>query len=360
MCFYFFRFLISDNHSTDSDAPMKLPPSSPAEGGGRIEDSHRGSHGTQRMDPPDDEPPSLKKDLMDELNSSPAHYPDPDTPAVNSNVDTQGLFIVKQTLGVDTHDHMMGQFAFPNQYVSPDSESLMQEQYFQEPPSPIQDQYYQETSLHYYEADGIARQNDAYYGEDPEGSHNEYGEQEGSPANGQYYEEGQSPVHDGYYEGEPPTPFNGPNHQEEPSPNIDLYYADTPTHYEDAHYFHENGELQPVGHDEDVAAFASSYANSPLKTSCDDEYNGTDEKKFGLDKEDRDAHSHLDNSAAFISVDGQPERFIDTSSNPYSPTGKSARSVESGEVDSSKSHQSPAMRGAHEILRKNRRRRLET
>lgn len=322
--------------------------------------SLRGSFGSTRMDPPDDEPPSLKKEFMDDLNPSYAEYPDPDTPAMESNAGANAFFTVDQTLRVDAHRHMIGPSGFPNQYVSPESVSPSHEQYFQETPIHDEDQYYQQTQSQgndeYYEADANTPRNGEYYGDDVEGRHDQYVDESGYPVNEQYYAEGPSPVNGDYYAEEPPTPSNGSYYEDEPSANYGRHYDDAPTYYEDAQHVHNNDQLEPQG-DEHADAEAAGSPNSKStqelsrQTSGEDGYNGTDEKKFGLDTEDMDSHSQLDNSTDFLGKDGQTERFIDTSANPWSP--------QSGGLDSGKNHQSPAMRGAHEILKRNRRRRLE-
>jgi hypothetical protein len=344
---------------------MKLSFSSRGDTGSYIRENVRGGFGSPlRMDPPDDEPPSLKIESMDEYNPPEAHYPDPDTPAVDSVADAQGFFNVEQSLGVDTNRHMGGLDLFPHHYVSPESVSPSHEQYFHEPPTHYEEDYYQETPLHdngeYYKADESIPRNDEYDGEDPDSPRDQYHDGGASSKNRQYFASDPSPVNHEYFEGGRPAHSNGQFYEEGPSPSSSRYYEDAPTHYEDAQSYQENGLLEPDG-DEQVEARHFPHVNAdygaPKPASANDEYNGTDEKKFGLEKDDRDSHSHIENSAEFVGQDALPDRYIDTSSNPYSPMGTSVNS--GGGLDSTKSHQSSAMRGAHEILKRNRRRRLD-
>ena len=349
-----FAYPPSPLFSADNDSRREF---SVEDVGGHIRNSFKESFGSPRMDPPDDEPPSLKKEYMEDFNPSYSQYPDPDTPAVESNLHVQGFFGGEQRLRVNAHGPIITD-GFPNQYVSPESLSPSHEQYFQEPLTHDEEQYYQQTPSQrndeYYDDAGDATPHDGeYYGENMEGPHDQYYEEDEYP-NGQYYQEGPSPANGDYYQVEPPTPAAASYYEEESGPNNPRYYEDEPTYYEDAQYYQGNGQLEPED-DDNVEAEGSPFSKATYGASRpatnEDDYNGTDEKKIGLDKEDMDSHSQLDNSADFFGKDGQPERFIDTSSQPYSP--------HSGGLDSGKSHQSPAMRGAHEILKRNRRRRLE-
>ena len=100
-----------------------------------------------------------------------------------------------------------------------------------------------------------------------------------------------------------------------------------------------------------------------------------DEKKIGIEKKSQLNNSHgipKDDicKSAEVQIDGYPckhsvepvdtsntipSRYNDNSAeSPFSPAGMSFNSA-----SDSRGHQSPAMRGAHEILKRNRRRRLE-
>jgi hypothetical protein len=321
------------------------------------------------MDPPDDEPPSLQTESMDENNPLESYYPDPNTPAVDSIRDSQGFFGVEQTLGVDIHGQREGRAGhelFPHHYVSPESVSPAHGQYFHKSPNQYDQQYYQETPLHsngeYFGNEDSRHRHVAYEGEYPEDPDDEYHDEGASPANRQYYGEEPSPINNRYYE-EESSALSGGQYYEE-SPTSSRYNEDAPTLYEDAQAYHDNGLLDQDGDDDsnievDARRFAqmnSKYGGSKPAPAID-AYNGTDEKKYGSDKDEMESHSRVEDSAEFIDKTGQQDRFIDTSANPYSPTGTSGNT--GGGLDSTKSHQSSAMRGAHEILKRNRRRRLD-
>lgn len=360
------RFVVAIPRSADNESAVKLPVSSREDTGRHVRENPRGGVGSPpRMDPPEDEPPRLRLESMDEHNPPESHFPDPDTPAVESIGDPQGFFGVEQPLGVDTHGHREGRAGhdlFPQHYVSPESMSPSHEQYFHEFPTQYDEEYYQETPLHsngdYLENNDSRHRHGNYDGEYPEDPDDQYHDEAVSPANRQYYVEELSPINNEYYEEETPAHSDGQYFEE--SPTNSRYNGDTPTHYEDAQSYHDTGVFEPDG-DGDVDDRRFQHINAPFgalkPTSSMDEYNGIEEKKFGLDKDDRDSHSHIDNSVDFHGKDGPPDRYIDTSANPYYPMGTAGNS--GGGLDSTKSHQSSAMRGAHEILKRNRQRRLD-
>jgi hypothetical protein len=267
------------------------------------------SNSSSRLDPPDDEPPSLKKE-QDEY-----HLEDPMAKRKTSgqpeqNADAHGLYSVQPNLQVRTHDHfIVPENGLPDEYVSPESASG--HQLFTGTTPASQEPYFQETPR----------------------SPEEY-----------FHDTHEQPEYEEYFEETPRSPPNG-------------------------EYFHEG----------------TNYENSEMPTSpytptsqMDREFYDSDEKKSGIEREDVD--SQLENSADFgkemkeeeenvMDPDGHAaveKHFVDTTyvmpdeygnishPGPFSPGEASANSG----MDSLTSHQSPALRGAHEIL-KRRRRRLE-
>jgi hypothetical protein len=140
-----------------------------------------------------------------------------------------------------------------------------------------------------------------------------------------------------------------------PSHESDNYFDGTPRSFELSGHYVDEERLDP-DENEVAGAIPFTYATD---NQNDQEYLGLEEKKLGMDKEDVD--SQLENSVDFIKEYGerQGHRFVDTgfvyseSHNilPFSP-GETSTST----GYDSQSHQSPAMRGAHEILKKRRRR----
>jgi len=263
------------------------------------------------MDPPEDEPPSLKKESMAENR---AGDPEPAQLAEQNASFSHGFFTVQQPLQVATQSHMIGPDGFPDQYVSPESLSQGFQEYFQDD-APDNEQYFQ----------GMHGSNtpEQYFQEAP-----------GSPDNDQYFENQQQFEDENYFRQGPRSPESG-------------------------EYFTVGVSTAP--RDPDV----SDMPESPFAPSDpnDEEFYAPEEKKCGIEKEEVD--SQLDNSADVIKRDGE-KFFIDTAyktrhlyedapgSLPFSPGEASANSG-----FDSHSHQSPALRGAHEILKRNRRRRLE-
>lgn len=155
----------------------------------------------------------------------------------------------------------------------------------------------------------------------------------------------------------------------EPTPVIPQhYFEETPQYHEDGQYFeHSPGAYDnhdqyeddgPVDREEIEFTNTTPYGHD---NPTAEEYFGSsaEEKKFGMEKDDVD--SQLENSVEFVKDEGSRlgQRFVETNL-PYKE-GPGLTTFSPGEVSTntgfdSQSHQSPAMRGAHEILKKRRRR----
>lgn len=267
-----------------SDGASKEGSSSPiAEASGHLRESFTTS--SSRLDPPEDEPPSLKKDYMEEN----FHDPGIMSPSAEASVDEHGFYSVQQSLHVATiHDHMMRPNDYPDQYVSPESFSHHGQEFVEEEPTPV-------IPHHYFEE----------------------------------------------------TP---------PSHGANIYFNETPRLHEIDSDYEDEGPL-----DADVSDYSNAMEHHNFKqdNQPNQDYFGSEEKKFGMEKDDVD--SQLENSVEFVKNDGdiQNQRFINTSL-PYNgdPSGApfSPGEASTNTGYDSQSHQSPAMRGAHEILKKRRRR----
>jgi hypothetical protein len=254
-----------------------------ADKSGRIRDCV--TTNSSRLDPPDDEPPSLKKDSMEEN----SYHPGIMSPTAESSVDDHAYYIAQQSLQVSTiQEHRVRPSEYPNQYVSPESFSQRVDEFVDNQATPV-------VPPHYFQATSPSHEADNYF--------------DGTP---------RSLEVDGYCEDEEPL---APNEKEFSGTMHSFTYA-TDNQY-------------------------------------DQEYFGAEEKKLGMDKEDVD--SQLESSVELINGDGerQGNRFVDTE---FVYTGShNAAPFSPGEISTntgydSQSHQSPAMRGAHEILKKRRRR----
>jgi hypothetical protein len=232
----------------------------------------------------------------------------------DQNADAHGLYSVQTNLQVGTYDHfIVPDDGHPDQYVSPESVSQGHHHFGGITPA-SQERYFQ----------GTPRSPEEYF-----------------------HDTHEQPEDEERYEETPRLPSNC-EYFDEVTPNPEKY--DTP------------------GKPASTAPYTSS-------RQMDREHN-SDEKKFGVEKVDMD--SHLDNSSDFIremkedaenvmepsgvatrehyfgTSFGMPNKYENPShAGPLSPGEASANSG----MDS-QSHQSAALRGAHEIL-KRRRRRLE-
>lgn len=307
------------------------------------------------MDPPDDEPPSLKIESMEEnhnhidVENLALSYPDE-----KPNVDFQGFFNVEPSLDVNARNNITGHEKFPNQYNSPESKSHQNN-----------DTYPEETQLaeskEHLQEEKLALSNNHY----PQESF-------GSP---------ESDVHDKHFH--EPSGVSGCQSE---------VFLDEPTQSEhnfpESHALHENKEMiqeeitqlypeeNELSDDSELDDVESPYA--PSNTTADIEHYVTDEKEIGVETDE--INSELNDSDDYIideveksseqpltnSFPGKNIEPIDTSYSrrggnndssalfPFSPAGMSTNSGKD-----SRGHQSPAMRGAHEILKRNRRRRAE-
>jgi hypothetical protein len=155
---------------------------------------------------------------------------------------------------------------------------------------------------------------------------------EGEPSVGvrAFFPEGE--FGDPYYEGEPPQEFQSP--PEEP-------FEDYPSPQNDQ--FAQEEYDEPQGH----------YPMSPL----DDEYAGEDfgaeEKELGFDEPDPGFEFQMSQES---DMENGEEDFTPIKREGYSLGGTPKSVVSPASVDS---HQSAALRGAQELLKKNRRKRVE-
>jgi hypothetical protein len=233
---------------------------------------------SSRLDPPDDEPPSLKKGSMEEIYEELQQQPISTPPG--ASVDEHGFFSMQQQkLEVST---LQNPDNYPEQYVSPES-------------------YTQ-------------HQSDCYVDEEP------------TPVIPQEYFEDTPRLHE---------------HEE--------YFDDAPRSPGAAEYYDDDGPVDP----RDLGIVGSPYAQSTL---VDEQYYASEEKK-SVEKEEID--SQVENSVEFVNKDSEEQsagRFVETSFTEYNgPAGDHPFSPAEASANS-QSHQSPAMRGAHEILKKRRQR----
>ena len=323
-----------------------------------------------RMDPPDDEPPSLKIESMEEnQNLSSNYHADVEkrvpSPPDKPDIDDQGFFTMEPTLDVNTDNQIIGSDDFPNQHVSPVSKSRHSQGHFEgfepatddkcseESKSPERNQYFQ---------DDATSPSNQYFQEPFESPENdEHDEQEGSGVSVSQSE--------GLIQ-KPDEPIQiEDNFQEshEIDENEEAFKEDTSKPHPENTEFPDDSESYNVE--------SPHVLSNPIG---DEEFYHSDEKKIGIENDEVD--SDLNDSEEFTkdeiekseepSANDQPcnniVEPIDTSytrpseyddnpsPSPFSPAGMSTNSG----MDS-RGHQSPAMRGAHEILKRNRRRRLQ-
>ena len=313
------------------------------------------------MDPPDDEPPSLKIESMEEnQNLSPNNNTDFTSslsPLKKPDIDAQGFFTVEPNLDVNTRDDSIGTNNFSTQYVSPESESQHNQEHFGGLAPAIDGKYAEESRSHesnHYRHENVSLTKHQYF-QEPFGSHeNDAHFQDITGTNG-FQNEGFIQELDKSIQTE--GMIQDPN---EMNKSDEIFQEKIPQPHPDASEFPIDSRLHITG-------------------ATEKEFDVIEEKKMGIEKNDSDSQLNVSDAitkdeiekSAEAQIDGYPRNniveSIDTSCampnsycndnsapSPFSPAGMSFNSA-----TDSRGHQSPAMRGAHEILKRNRRRRLE-
>jgi hypothetical protein len=311
------------------------------------------------MDPPDDEPPSLKIESMEENHN---HVDDAENLALSSpdekpDIDAQGFFNVEPSLDVNARNDITGHEKFPNQYNSPESKSYQNHNTYPEESQLAE-------SNEYLQEEKLVLSNNHYF-QEPFGSpkSDEHDEHFHEPS-------GASGCQSEVLLEEPDEPTQMEDNFPESTvlhENEDMNQEEITQHYPEENESSDDSEL----HDAE-----SPYA--PSNAIAEKEYYVTDEKKIGVEKDE--ISSELNDSDDYIKdeIEKSPEQPLtngypckniepidtsytrrggyndDSAPSPFSPAGMSTSSG----MDS-RGHQSPAMRGAHEILKRNRRRRAE-
>jgi len=299
-----------------------------------------------RMDPPDDEPPSLKIGSMEENQYlSPGDHAnaqnDMSSSSVKPDIDDQGFFTMAPAFD-HVQDNIVEEETFANEYVSPVSDSRRN-----------QDQALDSAG------------NENISGEFRSPGSNQYFEDEVvSPINHHIQEPFESPKNDGRFQ----DGGKDDMHQMEG-------IIQTADHLEksfeiDAESYQQGIQVPSVNENEFSYDSQFHNAESPHVLS-----NTSEEKKYGIERDEVDfdlndsgnvskekleisckTNQPCDNVIEPIDTSFRRRIECDDTPSPYpfSPAGSSTKSG----MDS-RSHQSPAMRGAHAILKRNRRRRAE-
>ena len=313
--------------------------------------SPKDSGGLSRMDPPDDEPPSLKIESMEENYnlSSRNHTPGQShvsSPSSNPDIDDQGFFRMEPAMYNDLRDETQGPDNFSSHYLSPVSGSHKFENFeparFDEPAvteisSPIRNDDFQIDEMSPKKRINVAHQSSGI--ENSGRLNQDTGE----------FSEGSGNID------EPPE-MNGSVEE------VQHDMKRTPL------------EQTPPRNDFETQN-VSEMSYVPSDPIGDEKFNYSDEKKIGVENDEVD--SDLNDSKLMIkkelatsdklSRNDKPFNDIEPINTSYrkqndnnaTPNRFSAANATPSSVTESKGHQSPAMRGAHEILKRNRRRRAE-
>mmetsp|Transcript_43831 Transcript_43831/g.49527 ORF Transcript_43831/g.49527 Transcript_43831/m.49527 type:complete len:1006 (+) Transcript_43831:244-3261(+) len=323
-----------------------------------------------RMDPPDDEPPSLKIESMEEN-----HHTDVENfaflaPDEKPDIDDQGFFTVDQYSLDGNRNDTVEHGNFPIQYPSPKSQSRKSHDYSEgtrAAPQSIDSTYPEQSQL-------------------PESI--EHLQEENSPlSNNQHFEEPfglpENDEHDDhYYEPNEDSKRRREELFEEPNEFVQIEESlqELPVMHENEVIIQEQvteiySEQKEFPDDSGLYDVESPYASS--NSFSNNEYYVADEEKIGAEKDETDSQLNDSDDDIEYEIEKSPDSLtnsyqckniepIDTSctkqgeyddhsaSPPFSPA-----EISSNSGTDSRSHQSPAMRGAHEILKRNRRRRLE-
>lgn len=322
-----------DDYEVDTPEQAVSPP---REASAHMRESFgRDSMESSRLDPPDDEPPSLKKGSVEEAGGTDPHFRSADysisSPAAGEpSIDDQGFFSVAEApLEVSASQVMMGTESVSNKYVSPESTSA---------------------SNHHYFHDDRQRMMPSHDLESPLNSdHPQYAEDEAMYMNDEVAENGDSAYsqrHEFVDRGLGPS---SPQERFEHSAGSPI------TGGSNNKFFDAESSLNGGSNQFSGMVDHRYQTEQPIPTQhtvghAHDPYDGTEEKKYGVEVEEYD--SQLENSSDMVKVG----HTFQTGPPPQIDPNVDLSSPQSFE---SLSQQSPAMRGAHEILKRNRRRRLE-
>jgi len=307
-----------------------------------------------RIDPPDDEPPSLKIESMEENENLSPHYHTSSKP----DIDDQGFFRMEPALNLVIQDETHR----PDQCISPVSESRHYQEQFEgfEPASgdegpedslPASDENSEDDLI----SPSSQRFQEAFQSSEIEDHFQESTKMGANVGEGLIQEEGESlEVDDNFEE---PRGIDG---------NIETPQQDKQL---------ISPEINEFSYDHEPPNVESLHV--PSYPICDEKFQFSDEKKMGIEKDEVD--SDLNNSkddfkeelakSDNASTNDQPYNSIEPIDTSYtrpkeyedspSPYPISPADVSTNSAMESRGHQSPAMRGAHEILKRNRRRRVE-
>ena len=305
--------------------------------------------GATRIDPPDDEPPSLKIESMEENHSLSSRYHTQgqnhvSSPSSNLDIDDQGFFRVEPALHRVEQDEAHGPDNFSSHYVSSVSESRHnQDQFenfeptrFDEAPenenfTPMSNKDFQIDKISSNKSSFESRMVDRF------------------EASGEFGSNGSQ----------------GPNRDEYKFPQ-DSDNCDEPLVM--------NGNVKEVPDNMKLASInQNSLEHDPETQNVSDTSYGPsdpihDKKFFHSDKKQIRAEKNEDLAKPdMVATNVQPYNDIgpinsssmkQNESNAM-PNKLSVAESTTSSATESRGHQSPAMRGAHEILKRNRRRRVE-
>jgi len=322
---------------------------------------------TPRIDPPDDEPPSLKIELVEENHNHTGtdNYLLSATGEKSPGIDSQGFFTLEPNLDNDASNNIVSHGNFPNQYIASES---------------VSPQY-----CDYFEDNDVGRTakvsgDDTHIKESKFSGSIEYFEEENSTLSCNHKENSDQ---DQCFPEQRIISMQQSEELIEEEESVEMKEE-----FDEAPFMHNNKDMTQEQisqlYPEEKKFLCESKLNG-LDSYCAssnefiENFGDDDEKDTEVEKDEINSRvSEIDNSLTKDEITNFPERLtnrfarkaiepIDTSytqkdtndidNSTPSNTSPTGISINSG-IDS-RSHQSPAMRGAHEILKRNRRRRLE-
>mmetsp|Transcript_12152 Transcript_12152/g.28836 ORF Transcript_12152/g.28836 Transcript_12152/m.28836 type:complete len:979 (+) Transcript_12152:393-3329(+) len=315
-----------------------------------------------RIDPPDDEPPSLKIESMEENHNLNYHNHTPGHSHVstssNLDIDDQGFFRMEPAVYRDVRDTTHGPENPSSHYVSSVSESRHNQDPFKNyEPARFEHPENENSSLMINEdfrTDEMSSNIQGKVAYEQSDTIDHFQESAMKTSQTLNQNDGEFPE-DGVNFHEPP-PMNGSS--EEVQHNI----KGTSLEHDQLGYVHDTQNGDEISYD-------------PSDPICNENFNYSDEKKSGVEKDEVDCD--LNNSKFVVKKELAQSDKVSTNEQPYNdidpidtshtnlnesnatPHRFSPAVATPSSATESKGHQSPAMRGAHEILKRNRRRRAE-
>jgi len=321
---------------------------------------------TSRIDPPDNEPPSLKIESMEDNGNLSSHHHSQgenyvSSPSRKPDIDDQGFFMMEPSLNLDVQDGIDGLNKSSSQYVSPVSESRHNKDQFEgvepargdeqpEDSSPANNNDFQDNMM-LHSSEQIQ---EAFQPSRIENRIQDLTETGADEIEGLIEKEGEPLEVDDNFEESPQ--IDG---------NIESLHQVTERTYPENNQFSDYFEPQNIK--------SPQVTSDPIR---DEQFHYSDEKKIGIEEDEgfglndstEDLKEELAKSDKASTNDKPYNSFepIDTShtrpkeyGDNQSPNPLSPADVSTNSTIESRGHQSPSMRGAHEILKRNRRRRAE-